>query len=97
MIRVSYAAIEGAAERVGRVSGDLGCGTPIGAIAGAADETPAAGALDAVAHAWMQTLALQRRQCLDLRAALAAAADCYSFADASTATLFQRAQVRGGS
>jgi hypothetical protein len=96
MISVSYEAIQTAAQRLGRVSGDLGCATPIGEIAGAADETLAAGAMDALASAWMQTLALEGRQCLQLGAALAAAAECYQFADASSATLFQRLQAPGG-
>gem|GEM_PF-6239408 len=59
------------------------CGTPLGEIAGAASETAAAGALDAVAQAWTQTLRQHGEQCLELMAAVDAAAKCYFMAEQS--------------
>jgi len=91
MIRVSYEAIEGAAQKLARVSGELGCGTPIAEISGAGDDTPAAGALDACARAWTHTLQLHSRQASAMQGALKAAGECYLLAEQSTANAFQRA------
>lgn len=88
MIRVSYEAIENAAQKMGRVSADLGCGTPLAEISGAADETAVAGALDALANAWTQTLQQHSRQAAQMGTALNAAARCYFFAEQSTTSLF---------
>jgi hypothetical protein len=83
MIRVSFEAIESAAQDMGRVAGDLGCGTSLTEIAGAADETAAAGALDAVASAWERTFQQHSEQCLEVQAALRAAGECYFIAEQS--------------
>ena len=88
MIRVSYEAIENAAQKMGRVSGDLGCGTPLAEIRGAADETAVAGALDALAGAWTKTLQQHSRQASQMNTALLAAARCYYFAEQSSTSLF---------
>jgi hypothetical protein len=89
MLRVSYEAIESAAHKLGDASADLGCGTPLGEITEAADETAAAAALDAVAQGWTQTLLQHGEQCLELMAAVDAAAKCYFMAEESIVASLQ--------
>lgn len=81
MLRVPYTAISAAGRAMAVVAGNLGCGTPLADVAGAADETAAAGALDAMASAWLGGLADFSAVTRQMGTALEAAGECYRIAD----------------
>jgi hypothetical protein len=81
-IKVVTEQVAAAAAKIARVPDTLtGGGGMVGMSAGAAADTPAAGAYDAMVHAWSNAAGAYGEAAAGLSRAVAAAAECYREAD----------------